>query len=237
MPLLPIAAKEIGVEGIIWVVILIFWSIAQLIQKSRKQSRTSPPRNTPPRHTTPPIDNDVRELLEQLAGRPSSRPMTRQEEEGEEDDDDMPVVVRVPPTPPPRPAYTPTHVRPKVAAHRPTPAPQRLPPIARPLAVEAIRDIHAIVDIAPMLTSEEQLAGQLSVRSGLNAPGLSLQIRGAGLGNTGRLPTLSLSQHNGAPVLNLRDLRASLSLKKAVLSKIILDPPRSLAPYSAHAQH
>lgn len=236
MPLLPIAAKEIGIEGIIWVVILIFWSIAQLIQKSRKQSRTNPPRNTPPRPTAPPIDNDVRELLEQLAGRPSSRPMTRQMEE-EEEDDDTPVVVRVPTPPPPRPVYTPAPVRQKTAASRPTPASRRLPPVAPPLAVEAIRDIRAIADIAPMLTAEEQMAGQLSVRSGLNAPGLSLRMRGAGLGNSGKLPTLSLAQHNGAPVLNLRDLRASLSLKKAVLSKIILDPPRSLAPYTAHTQH
>ncbi len=59
---LPIAAG-IGIEGIIWLIILVFWGIAQAVQKSRRGAPGAPPRRTPL-----PLDDELREMLEQLTG-------------------------------------------------------------------------------------------------------------------------------------------------------------------------
>lgn len=228
MPTLPIAAG-IGVEGIIWLIILIFWGIAQAIQKSRRGTPGSPPRRTPS-----PLDDDIREMLEQLAGRPASKPTQAPGKdillEDEEDEDAAPSL-----PPPPVRQQRPPPVR--AAPPRPPiqPAPQsayRRPPtpVAKPPFV-----IPALADIAPIITADEYAAASLSARSGLNAPGLSMRMKGMSLQGMATMPSGSLARHHGSPLLDVQELRNQASLRKAVLAKMILDPPRGLVPYGREA--
>ncbi|MCZ7591500.1 MAG: hypothetical protein M5U15_04800 [Kiritimatiellae bacterium] len=236
MPTLPIAA--VGVEEIIWVVILIFWGIAQMASKARKAKQ--PPRPYPGRRPTP-HDQEIREMMEQLAGRSAHRPVVIKQEEEEDEEDDIFAAPYALPKPPPvqqkRPAPAPS-----IPVWQPPPSRRRLvpdQPIEPSPAFAAIADITDIADIAPMLTAEQHVAEQLRTQlgSGLSAAGLPLKIQGASLSGAASVPMLNLAQHHGAPLLNVRELRRSVPLKKAILAKIILDTPRALSPYSAHTQH
>lgn len=217
-------------------VILIFWGIAQMASKARKAKQ--PPRPYPGRRPTP-HDQEIREMMEQLAGRPAQRPIVIEQEEEEDEDDDIFAAPYALPKPPPvqqkRPASAPS-----IPVWQPPPqrpVPER--PIEPSPAFAAIADITDIADIAPMLTAEQHVAEQLRTQlgSGLSAAGLPLKIQGASLSGATSVPMLNLAQHHGAPLLNLRELRRSVPLKKAILAKIILDAPRALSPYSAHTQH
>lgn len=224
MPLLPIAAKA-GVEEIIWVVILIFWGIAQMVAKSRKSKQ--PPRPYPGRRPTP-HDQDVRELMEQLAGRPASRSIVIEEDEEE----DEPAAPYARPTPPrvqaqpvrPAPAWQPPPVRqaPIVIPREPSPD------------FAAIAEITDIAEIAPMLSAEQHIAQQLTstLGAGLGVDTRAMKIHSGSLGGMASLPMLNIAQRHGAPFLNVQELRKTVPLKKAILAKIILDPPRALSPYA-----
>ena len=220
---MPIAAG-IGIEGIIWLIILIFWGIAQAVQKSRRGAPGAPPRRTPG-----PLDDDLREMLEQLAGRTSTPPRqpapTATSFEDEEIEEEL--ARTAPPPPPVRPRPQPIQ-RPRQTtrpAHKP--APVRMPPPAIPQFAAS-----EYADLTPKLSAGE-IAADLSVRSGLNAPGLSMRMKGMSLQGMATMPTGNLSRRHGQPVLNPADLRNPESLRKAMLAKMILDAPRGLVPYGA----
>lgn len=236
MPTLPIAA---GVEEIIWVVILIFWGIAQMASKARKAKQ--PPRPHPGRRPTP-HDAEVRELMDQLAGHPANRSIIIEEDE-DEDEPAAPYARPVPPpTQPQRPRPQPVRAtplvwrppaRPEAPIATPGTTPKIVPRAPSPdfAAIAAITDIS---DIAPMLTAEQHVAQQLTSRlgSGLGVDTGAMKIRSGSLGGRASLPMLNLAQHHGAPLLNVQELRKTVPLKKAILAKIILDSPRALSPYS-----
>ncbi len=88
-------------------------------------------------------------------------------------------------------------------------------------------------DIAPILSSEDFAEAGLAARSGLNAPGLSMRMKGMSLQGMATMPSGNLSRRHGQPALQPADLRSPASLRKAVLAKMILDAPRALAPHGS----
>lgn len=220
---LPIAAG-IGIEGIIWLIILIFWGIAQAVQKSRNARRPGGP--AAPGRPAAPFDDELREMLEQLSGR-SAAPERGEFVEEIELEDERPAPPPPPrPKPPPPPRREPRPPRPVQHAHaRPPQRPSRpLPPI-EPL------EPGAIPEMAAAISAEDFAAASASLRSGLNAPGLSMRMKGMRMQGIATMPSGNPSGRHGAPLLTLRDLRDERQLRRAILAKAILDPPRGLVPY------
>lgn len=226
---LPIAAG-IGIEGIIWLIILIFWGIAQAVQQSRRGKPGSAP--PPSRRTPTPIDNEIREMLEQLSGRPAGNATseTRGDLLTDEAEEEM-----EPPPPPPPPIRRPQPQRPphiRRAQRQPVFIPP--PPIApaqQPEPAWSVTPAYNTAEIKPMISAEDFAAAGLSLRSGLNAPGISLRMKGMDLRGMAMMRSGGHSRQHGTPTLDLAELRQPATLRKAVLAKAILDPPRALLPY------
>lgn len=238
---LPIAAG-IGIEGIIWLIILIFWGIAQAVQKSRNSRRPgSPPAPSSTRRTASPFDDELREMLEQLAGRTSTPTRAEAVEDMEDEEEFTPA-----PPPPPRPQRPPPVQRP---AHQPPPRPsvqaqraharQFSPPHPPPSRLQypttPLPPPEAIPEMAAMISAED-FAASMSIRSGLNSPGISMRMKGMSLQGMATMPSGNPAGRHGAPILSLNDLRDPRQLRKAILAKAVLDPPRGLVPYGASNQ-
>lgn len=222
---LPIAAG-IGVEGIIWLIILIFWGIAQAIQKSRRSGPGAPPRRAPI-----PIDDDLREMLEQLTGQPSAppRPTTRTLTLEEDVDEEAPAPP--PPPPPPIRARAPTLAQQRHRHPAPPPPARTRPAPPSPPAIRP-QDEAAYADLTPSISAEHFAEAGAALRSGLNAPGLSMRMKGMSLQGMATMPSGSMARQRGRPMLDLAELKNPATLRRAVLAKVILDPPRGLSPYA-----
>ncbi len=224
MPTLPLA-EGLGAEGIIWLIILFFWGIAQFVQKIRRSSRPSgaPPSRRPP----PPLNDEVREMLEQLAGRSSARPPIRSTTTVL-DDDEEDVWIEKP---------APQRQQPQRQAARPpnTARPQTQPAPIRAQKVAPARDIHApppgITDMASMRLAEDPISALGASSGGLTAYGQSLRMKGTGLQGLVAMPSSGSHRRHGPALLSLRELTDTATLRRAVLTKIILDPPRGIVPY------
>ncbi|HMP77339.1 MAG TPA: hypothetical protein PKE12_13675 [Kiritimatiellia bacterium] len=230
---LPIAAG-IGIEGIIWLIILIFWGIAQTIQQSRRKRPGAPP--PPGGRPASPIDEDIREMLEQLSGRTTSRPAER-EFEVELDEDDLPArppPVRAQPPPPPPPPPRPTAPRPvqrppvRVSERKAAPRPAYRPEPIRP--IEPVFTHGAIADVKAMISAED-FAAASAASSGLNSPGLSMRMKGMSFQGMATMPSGLTGRARGVPEFAPEELLDRKALRKAILTKIILDPPPALVPY------
>lgn len=85
--------------------------------------------------------------------------------------------------------------------------------------------------MAAAFSAEDFAAASASLRSGLNAPGLSMRMKGMSMQGIATMPSGYPSGQHGAPLLSLRELRNERHLRRAILAKAILDPPRGLVPY------
>ena len=202
MSLLPIAA---GLEGVIWVIILVIWSVAQFIQKSRAAQRRPPqaPGRPPPLDPQPPpeLDRELQELLRELTGQaPAGRPYQPEvEEDTETAAEEMP-----PPAPTPAPR-TPAPVY-QSAPPPPTPAPAS--PTLKPSAV----------DWAESLDTAFAGSGRM--------PGLTLKMPGINL--RGLSPPITRGKAGGRVSTPLGDLRDRRTLRRMMLARMVLEPPAAL---------
>ena len=223
---LPIAAG-IGLDAIIWLVILVFWAIAQVIQKSK--GRGAP--GQPPRRTPSPIDDEIREMLEQLAGRPPSRETASTVEVEEEFEEIEEPPARPAPPPPPPPRRNPQPVR---LTRREPPAPVRPAPAPRPLAA-AFDTTYDLPDLKTITASGEFAEEMKAAGALMSAGAMSMSVKGMNMRSTS-LSSSSGRSTGGIPSLSLAELRDTAALKKFLLSKMVLDPPRALAPYGAESR-
>lgn len=219
-PIFPIAAG-IGIEELVWLVILIIWGIAQTVQKAR-ENRRAPTRPPPPSRPATPMDDELREFLEQLSGRSSSA-TTVLEEELEEDVE--PVETPPRPAPAPRPPPPPVRPVPQFELVR-TVAQPPIPPIRH----ARMEDDYPSIPTIPA-TAVDESAGRALLRSALNAPGVSMRMKALNFKGMSKLLSFNPSATRGAPLLSARDLRDKRTLRRAFLAKVILDPPRAFAPY------
>ncbi len=222
-PPLPIAAG-IGLDAIIWLVILVFWAIAQVLQKSK--GRGAP--GQPPRRTPSPIDDEIREMLEQLAGRPPSRETASTVEVEEEFEEiEQPPARPAPPPPPPRRNPQPVRV-----ARRETAPPPVRPAYTPPARLDETYDLPELKTLRPSGEFAEEMKAAAALMS---AGGMSMSVKGMNMRSTS-LSSASSRSTGGIPPLSLAELRDSASLKKFILGKMVLDPPRSLIPYGAESR-
>lgn len=211
MTTLPLAAG-IGIEGIIWVIILIFWAIAQVVQKSRGSQRRP---GMPPRPSSP-MQDELRELLEQLSGQPS-RPVVEPPEVRDLTDEELEEEVAVEPEPPPvqrRPPPPPTQPSPPAPRGRPAvPAHRRSPPPPRVIVEEELQP--------PFRPSPAVLADELPalkpvmVSQVMHMPGMAMHVPAS-------------QMRHGRPAFNPRELRNPQTLRQVLLARMILDPAKSL---------
>lgn len=201
---LPIAAG-VGIEAIIWIVILVFWGIAKLLQNAGKGK----PRPGAPQRPASPMENELRDLLEQLAGQPPRSAPEPDVVVVEDEEEEPPAPVQ--PRPPPPPVMR----RPPPVAK---PAAQPVPPRRAPA-----RDLPPPPDVAslPALSLRGEVVEEVaalkpaSVSQVLNMRGMALHI-----------PT-GQTRH-GHPALHPRELRHPQTLRQTMLARMILDPPRAL---------
>ncbi len=211
-------------------VILIIWSIAQFIQKARQAS--APPGRPPPtRRPAPPINDEVREMLEQLAGRSIPRQTAHPNPFANDEDDEEELMSPPPVSSPPQPVRA---ARPARTTRASTQSAPRPPAYSAPIDFDTLPP--AIADIAPMLTADDHALATRSASTGLTAFGQSLRMKGTGLQGLVAMPSSSSSRKRGTAFLTLRELQNRNLLRRAILTKIILDPPRGLAPYGNENQ-
>jgi hypothetical protein len=214
---LPPLAAGVGIEGIIWVIILIFWSIAQYVQKNRAAQRRPPmrPGVPPPPPTRPPtqMETELQDLLRELTGQP---PLARDEEESEVE----PEPVRpAPPPPPPQPQRT-------LASAR-KPAPPAPPPVRRapePAARPTLRPLQP--DYIASVGELSEGMGAAFAHSG-KMPGLTLKmpsvsLRGISFSGSSRLG------HTVMPTFKLSTLREPATLRQMMIGRMVLDKPKAL---------
>lgn len=212
---LPPLAAGVGIEGIIWIIILIFWSIAQYVQKNRTAQRRPPVRPgqppPPPARPPTPMETELQDLLRELTGQPPV--MQEQEEEVELE----PEPVRPPPTPPPQ----------RTLASARKPAPPAPPPVRRapePVVRSTLRPPPS--DTTASVGELSEGMGAAFAHSG-KMPGLTLKMPSVSL----RGISFSGSSRPGqtpSPVLKLSSLRQPATLRQMVIGRLVLDKPKAL---------
>ncbi|MCS6772350.1 MAG: hypothetical protein NZ740_10055 [Kiritimatiellae bacterium] len=223
MPVIMPLAAGIGIEELIWLVILIIWGIAQTLQKAR-EGRRAPPRPPPASRPSPasPLDEELRELLEQLSGRPSPPTAEQRYEEVEVETEPA-----EPAPPPPRPA---------APEFRPPPLVVTPPVMSFPVTAPAAPSYPSTLNLegnqmtlSGVSTSQpDETSGRTLLRSALNAPGLSMRMKSLHFKGMSRLLSFNPSATRGPALVAARDLRNKRALRRAMLTKFILDPPRAL---------
>ncbi|MFH0908434.1 MAG: hypothetical protein V1929_06710 [bacterium] len=194
----PLTRADSGIEGIIYIVILIIWGISQAIRKSRKGDQPMPGPAVP----RPPnqMPDDLRTMLETLTGQKFEP-------------------IRAPPPPPPLPTDV-APCRDRVPRRR-APVPQavqmrspppRWQPEATAIQVELSHEIPR--SVVASLTLKGLTSGMKSVRIPTANTGMAMPM--ASHFGTGR----------GSPVLDLRDRNR---LRRAIMGRILLGPPKALA--------
>ncbi len=215
MTLLPIAA---GNEGIIWVIILIVWSIVQFVQKSRAAQRRPPMRPPgapppPPLRPTVPMETDLQELLRELTGQPSP---LEQEDEVEEEEPIRPEPPPVRSTPPaPRPAQQLVQTLSTVTARRAEL--EQTGPAKEPLP----QYVPSIGDLSEGKGSAFSHTGKM--------PGLIMKMPSVSLrGISYRGSSHPGQTASGGFTFDLASLRNRNTLRQMVIGQMILGKPKAL---------
>ena len=197
----PVTRADSGIEGIIYVVILIIWGIAQAIRKGRQGSEPGPGPAIPPRAPNQ-MPDELREMLETLTGQKNEP-------------------VRAPPPPPPVPAQAAPR-RDRVPRRRapvpqatprmaPPPPPPRQQPDLPPIQVELPRELPR--SVVASMTMKGMTAGMKSVRLPTASAGMAMHMAS------------NFTPNRGIPALDLRDRE---KLKQAMMGRILLGPPKAL---------
>jgi len=173
----PLTRADSGIEGLIYVIILIIWGISQAIRKGRKLDPSSPAPAAP--RVPGEMPDELREMLETLTGQKLEP-------------------VSAPPPPPPVVADAPRRVDrvPKRRASAPQPAQRYAPPPLRlqpeePIQVELSNELPR--SVIASLTLKGLTSSMKSVRIPTANTGMAMPM--ASHYGTGR----------GTPVLDLRD--------------------------------
>lgn len=194
----PLIRADSGIEGIIYLVILIFWGISQAIRKSRRSNEPTPDSSAP--QAPGEMPQELREMLETLTGQKFEP-------------------VRAPPPPPPLPAAAvPRRDRvPKRRAPVPQTATRPTPPPPRWQAEEPVIQVELSHEIPRAAVASMTLKGLTSSMKSVRIPtantGMSMPM--ASHYGTGR----------GTPALDLRDRD---KLRQAIMGRILLGPPKAL---------
>lgn len=212
MRTLPIAAG--GIEVIIWLVVFLFYSLAQLANKKRKSGQppgrpTRPARPRPPGRTA---EDELKDFLEKLSGQaPAAPPKPRPA-----------------PPPPPTPRRAPAPVRTTVAAPvsdlMQTEArvisedrPSRARPIPQPRRARTAASLFEDVQTPahPTVKPSSFMVGL----KGLSMPLMKIRF------------AMPHSQHPAGVQVRIRGPQ---ELKKAMLHQVLLGPPLALREDPTH---
>lgn len=239
--LMPMANGGVSLEAIIWLIILVFWGIAQFIQKAREAGRPARPTRPPRPPPESPLDDELKRMLEELTGMPSRESGTTVlEEEPIEPSAETPPPR---PTPPPvqRPSRPGAPTRPKPVHARvrfPPPETEKPPPVPVVVPPPATVSVEVAGGVASAHRAHTAAREHPAEVEGVRAVG---RLAMAGIGSAAmqsrivrspRVPLLTtrLTGQLGAPLIVARELRDREELKRAFLAKMILDPPLALAP-------
>lgn len=202
----PLHMAEAGLETIIYIIVVFFWVIGNVMSKSKKKKRGSAPLPRPGESTA---EAELREFLETLAGKP----------EGSEEIEDAV------PAPPPRavrtqrrqraPATPPVPARVAAPARRYQPEPV-IPEVDLDAMAREMRD--GAPSMASSMSTSLSSMGSLFKTTGLALPSLKYAL------STSRPPP-------AIPVIRQEQLRDPRALRNLVAAKMILGTPRAFDPY------
>jgi hypothetical protein len=196
---------DAGIETIIYIIVVFFWVIGNVMSKSKKKKRGSAPLPRPGESTA---EAELREFLETLAGKP----------EGTEE------IEEAAPAPPPRAVRTqrrphapapPAPVRVVAPARRYQPEPE-VPSIDLDAMAREMRD--GAPSMASSMSTSLSSMGSLFKTTGLALPSLKYAL------STSRPPP-------AIPVIRQEQLRDPRALRNLVAAKMILGTPRAFDPY------
>jgi hypothetical protein len=210
MSFLPVAEGDL-VQLVIWIVIFLFYGLAQLLQKGKKGgNRQAPPR---PRPAPASPRDELREFLESLAT--SAEVETEEEPVFELPPEPRPLVR---PVAPPPPAHH-KRERPRVEPPRPQPRPEPAPAFARAPA-------HRPEPPRAWATEAQRKDVKHYTHSTVSAKAFMVSTRGL------KMPSLHVrtarSPHATQANATKPALRGRQALKQAMVHHIVLGPPRGL---------
>lgn len=219
--MLPPIAAGVGIEGIIWIIILIFWSIAQYVQKSRAAQRRPPLRPgqpPPPTPVRPPtqMESELQDLLRELTGQTS---LPQEEELDEEPASPPPLVHKQAQPPAPKPHQTLASARRAAVSPPPPPAPRRPPVVSPPDESVLPEYVASVGDLSEGMGAAFANSGKM--------PGLTLKMRSVSLRGVSYSGSANPGR-SGMQSFSLSSLQNRKTLRQMVIGRMILDKPKAL---------
>ena len=221
---LPSLALDVG--GLIYMVIVVIWILARI--KSAKKSDDPATEDRPAQ--MPPLNDDIRDLLETLTGQRLERPqapppiVVRETASGE--------VAVPPPIPQRRSSGRPQNPRQNRLERKLAEARARAE--AHRQAVEAA-DAKPVVTPVPPPVLEVEHSGPAEVTATVHSPGARMSMRTITTRITPiKLPTIRMGLSSGMmresahPLLESTELHERATLRRTIISQMVLGPPKAL---------
>lgn len=229
----PLIQAEADLGTLIYIIIVFLWVVGNLVGTARKKKRRG---GTPiPRAGESSAEQELREFLEKLAGKPEEPEEEEEEFDPRQQPRPQPQPVRAAPSP--APTQPPRHARPH-PVRQPAPtsissAPSFNIPIRVPRALEEITPMD-VDKLARELrdTSPSGGARSTSVLSSME----SIFTKSAPVVPSLRYAFGSMSQRPDKPVVSRTMLKNRDNLRRLYASRIILGPPRALDPFQADTE-
>ena len=218
----PGATLALSLDSIVYIIIVIFWVLANVSrQKKRRRDLEEMPNEPPPiPRGGRPMDDELREMIETLTGQKLDRPQAPT----------PPPLVEHPPgprAPQPSPSQLSKHVRPDRDRRHVRRQPASPPPT--PAAATAVRAAQAeqsarleVLSNASAAAANVQTAMTMTIKTvanrmkPINLPSLRMGVSGG--------------EHLGhaRPLVSASDLKDPETLRRAVIFQTIVGPPKAL---------
>ncbi len=229
----PIIQAEADLGTLIYIIIVFLWVVGNVVGTARKKKRRG---GAPiPRPGESSAEQELREFLEKLAGKPDE-PEDEEEEETQPRQRPQPQPARAapPPPPPPRPVQQPQPRIVRQPQHRKLPSPPSFDiPIHAPRALEEIKPMD--VDKIARELRESSSAGANRSTSVLSSME-SIFTKSAPVVPSLRYAFSSTNPRPDRPVISRKQLHDRDNLRRLYASRIILGPPRALDPFQADTE-
>lgn len=230
--LIPLPSLALDVGGLIYLIIIVIWIISRMKASKREQSGEDMPESPRPANM-PPLNDEIREMLETLTGQKIERPQAPTPPELRE------MVESELPTPPPMPQRT----RQPAGRFQNTRqnrlerklADARARAEAHKRRVEQAQAERVRVSQAPPLQPEPEYSQPAEVTATIASPGATMSMRTITTRITPiKLPTIRMGlssgmmRESGCPIVESAQLHDRDTLRRAIVSQIILGPPKAL---------
>jgi len=233
---------EGGIEGLIWLVLFVFWVVAQVFSRKAKQSRGKPGRPPPSPGKSQTTEQSLQDFLERLNESMGGQPVPKEPPPPTPTERELHPTIqkyeerqrqkKQPPAPQPRHATPPPP--PGTAAHREThPEIKAQRQRRKSVIEERAARMQEIMSKAARESSTSAYKTDLTdegdrrFTSPVNTRSQIVSLRGLRMS----LPRIKMPSMHRAPPSSIKlEIKSGADVKRAIVARIVLGPPRALAP-------